>query len=117
MAFVLDAHQERLMPCTEKRARTLLDRRRAVVHQMVPFTIRLKDRTAKASRFQPLRVKFDPGSQTTGVAMTLDGAKGTNVIFFGEVVHKMGIKARLDARRALRRGRRYRRPVIEKPGF
>lgn len=109
MVFVLDRQKNPLMPCTEKRARQLLERGRAIVHKMAPFTIRLKDRTAADARFQPLRAKFDPGSKTTGMAIVLEGAKGPKVIFFGEIVHKVGIKAKLDARRALRRGRRYRK--------
>jgi len=117
MVFVLDRHQKPLMPCTERRARQLLARGRAVLHQMAPFTIRLKDRTADASRFQPPRAKFDPGSKTTGVAMLLEGANGSHAIFFGEIVHKVDIKAKLDARRALRRGRRYRQTRYRKPRF
>ena len=42
MVFVLDKHQKPLMPCTEKRARLLLERGRAVIHTRAPFTIRLK---------------------------------------------------------------------------
>ncbi|POB12223.1 RNA-guided endonuclease IscB [Sulfobacillus sp. hq2] len=117
MVVVLDQHQKPLMPCTEKRARQLLDRGRAVVHRMAPFTIRLKDRTAEESRFQPLRVKFDPGSKTTGVAILLEGAQGPKVIFFGKLVHKASIKAKLDARRALRRGRRHRKTRYRKARF
>jgi len=109
MVFVLDQHKNPLMPCTEKRARQLLKRGRAVIHRMAPFTIRLKDRTIDSSAFQPLRVKFDPGSKTTGVAMVLEGAKGPKVIFLGEIVHKAGIKARLEGRGNLRRGRRHRK--------
>jgi len=45
MVFVLDKRGKPLMPCTEKRARLMLERRRARVHRMVPFTIRLVDRT------------------------------------------------------------------------
>ncbi len=44
--FVLDKHQKPLMPCSEKRARLLLEKGRAVIHRMVPLTIRLKDRLA-----------------------------------------------------------------------
>jgi len=84
---------------------------------MAPFTIRLKDRTADESAFQPLRAKFDPGSKTTGVAMILEGAKRPKVIFFGEIIHKTSIKARLDARRALRRGRRHRKTRYRKSRF
>ena len=38
--FVLDQHKQPLMPCSEKRARLLLSRKRAVVHRIMPFTIR-----------------------------------------------------------------------------
>ena len=117
MVFVLDQQKKPLMPCSEKRARQLLERGRAVIHKMAPFTIRLKDRAAAESVFQPLRVKFDPGSKTTGVAILLEGAKGPKVLFFGEIVHKAGIKAKLDARRALRRGRRHRKTRYRKPRF
>ncbi|BCU08475.1 hypothetical protein Atep_31520 (plasmid) [Allochromatium tepidum] len=40
--FVLDKQKRPLMPCTEKRARLLLERGRAVVVRLAPFTIRLK---------------------------------------------------------------------------
>ncbi len=102
--FVLDQHQKPLMPCTEKRARLLLERGRAVVHRQFPFTIRLKDRTADTSAFQDLRLKLDPGRKTTGVAMILDSTKGPKAIFFGEIGHKPGIQSRLDDRRTHRRG-------------
>lgn len=108
MVFVLDKHHKPLMPCTEKRARLLLERGRARVHKMAPFTIRLIDRSQEDSALQDLRLKLDPGSHTTGVAITLQGAQGPTVIFLGEIVHKAGIKTRIDARRALRRGRRSR---------
>ena len=48
MVFVLDRHQKPLMPCSEKRARLLLERGRAVVHRQFPFTIRLPETTADA---------------------------------------------------------------------
>ncbi len=80
MVFVLDRHQKPLMPCSEKRARLLLERGRAVVHRQFPFTIRLKDRTAEESAFQNLRLKLDPGSKTTGMAIILDGACSAKVI-------------------------------------
>lgn len=52
--WVLDKHQKPLMPCSEKRARLLLERGRAVVHHMMPFTIRLKDRRVEDSAWQPV---------------------------------------------------------------
>lgn len=67
--FVLDRRKRPLIPCTERRARLLLHRKRAVVHRVWPFTIRLKDRTREASQVQPVALKLDPGSKTTGMAL------------------------------------------------
>lgn len=67
--FVLDRQKQPLMPCSQKRARLLLERKRAVVHRFVPFTIRLKDRKQEASAMQPVVLKLDPGSKTTGMAL------------------------------------------------
>ncbi|MBV8608196.1 MAG: RRXRR domain-containing protein, partial [Singulisphaera sp.] len=65
--FVIDKRKKPLMPCSEKRARQLLERRRAVVHRLDPFTIRLKDRVG--GDVQPVRIKLDPGSKVTGLAI------------------------------------------------
>ena len=65
--FVLDKRKRPLMPCSEKRARLLLSRGRAVVARLVPFTIRLKDRIGGETH--ALRIKLDPGSKTTGIAL------------------------------------------------
>ena len=68
--FVLDRRKNPLMPCSEKRAMLLLDRGRAVVVKHHPFSIRLKDRIG--GEVQPLRVKIDPGSRYTGIALVRD---------------------------------------------
>ncbi len=108
MVFVLDKHHHPLMPCSEKRARQLLERHRAVIHRRFPFTLRLKDRTVADSQTQPLRLKLDPGSQTTGWAVILDGGHGPHAIGLGEIVHRRAIAWRLTRRAAIRRGRRFR---------
>src|SRR5713226_1642244 len=69
MVFVLDKHKKPLMPCTPRRARRLLTQQRAVVHRLSPFTIRLRERTVAESTMQPMVLKIDPGSQTTGMAL------------------------------------------------
>jgi hypothetical protein len=66
MVFVLDKNKRPLMPCTERRARLLLQRGRAVVHRLCPFTIRLKDRWLEDSVLQPVVLKIDPGSRLLG---------------------------------------------------
>ena len=67
--FVLDKKKRPLMSCSEKRARLLLERGRAVVYKMYPFTIRLKDRLLEDSELQPVRFKVDPGSKESGIAL------------------------------------------------
>ncbi len=113
MVFVLDKHKKPLMPCTEKRAGQLLERGRAVVHKVFPFTIRLKDRAAEESGLQPLRLKLDPGAKVTGFAVLRED----EAVFLGEIRHKPGIKDKLDTRRALRRSRRSRKKRYRKPGY
>ncbi|MCW8839351.1 MAG: RNA-guided endonuclease IscB, partial [Gammaproteobacteria bacterium] len=115
--FVLDKHKQPLMPCSEKRARLLLERDRAVVVRVHPFTIRLKDRVGGDT--QPVRLKLDPGSRTTGVALMREGTDGTtHVLWFGQIAHRgQVIRDRLAQRRAFRRRRRgqlrHRAPRFE----
>ena len=117
MVFVLDKRKKPLMPCTEKRARLLLERGRAVVHKMAPFTIRLKDRTVEQSELQPLRLKLDPGSKASGFAVLREGEEEAEAVLLGELRHKAGVKNSLDARRALRRGRRNRKTRYREARF
>lgn len=114
------------MPCTEKRARLLLERDRARVHRLVPFVIRLVDRQASTCQFQPLRIKLDPGSKFTGVALVRDTEivdrdsgeilRSAAVLNLFELVHRgRQISEALTARRQRRRRRRganlrYRAP-------
>ena len=115
--FVLDTQGQALMPCTEKRARLLLARGRARVHRLVPMVIRLTDRTADSCAFQPLRLKLDPGSKTTGLALVRDtqvidkqtGEVQTAAVVLNlmELVHRgKQISEALTARRHMRRRRR-----------
>jgi 5-methylcytosine-specific restriction endonuclease McrA len=106
-AFVLDRDRKPLTPCRMARARILLKRGRAAVFRMFPFTIILKDRgVAPAARGH--RIKIDPGSKTTGIAVVQEGTG--RVVAAVEIEHRgSAIKASLDARRALRRGRRARK--------
>ncbi len=116
MIFVLDKHKKPLMSCSEKRARQLLERKRAVIHKMSPFTIRLKDRTVAESQTQPLRLKLDPGSKITGFAvLRKDSPEQSTAVLLGEIHHKPGIKSSIDNRRALRRNRRNRKIRHRKP--
>jgi len=107
--FVLDRRKRPLMPCSEKRARLLLARGRARIHRLTPFTIRLVNRTVEQSVLQPVRIKLDPGSRTTGIALVRDGETGrtAHVLFLAELHHRgQVIRDALTQRRAFRRRRR-----------
>lgn len=105
--FVLGAAGKALMPCHPARARKLLAKGRARVFRRQPFTIMLADR--KDGNTQPVELKFDPGSRTTGLALVVDGKAGRRVAWAGELHHRgRKIKSAMDKRRALRRGRRSR---------
>jgi len=123
--FVVDRHKKPLMPCSEKRARKLLARGRARVHRLVPFSIRLVDRTVNDSVLQPVKIKLDPGSKTTGIAVvresetmdetTVEIHVTVHVLNVLELHHRgQQISESLTARRQRRRRRRgnlrYRKP-------
>ncbi|MBV8315346.1 MAG: HNH endonuclease [Planctomycetaceae bacterium] len=113
--FVLDRDRKPLTPCRMARARILLQQGRAAVFRRFPFAIILKDRgDVPAARAH--RIKIDPGSKTTGIAVVQE-ATG-RVVAAVEVEHRgRAIKAALDSRRALRRGRRARGTRYRKPRF
>jgi hypothetical protein len=120
--FVVDQHHQPLMPCSEKRARLLLARRRAVVHRRAPFVIRLKDRELEQSQVQPVALKLDPGSQTTGMALasvqeTPEG-EVHHALHLAELAHRAEeIRQRLRKRAGYRRRRRQANLRYRAPRF
>jgi 5-methylcytosine-specific restriction endonuclease McrA len=106
MAFVVDQQQKSCRPVHPGRARHLLNRGRAAVYRRFPFTIILRD-GEPSEEPEPVRLKIDLGSETTGLALVND-ATG-QVVWVAELTHRgQQVKARLDQRRACRRSRRSR---------
>ena len=89
----------------------------AAVFRKAPFTIILKDRVGGET--QPVSVKIDPGSKTTGIVLVADfPSRGPIVVFASEIDHRgPQIKKKMDQRRAFRRRRRstlrYRKPRFD----
>jgi 5-methylcytosine-specific restriction endonuclease McrA len=114
VVFVLDNEGQPLDPCHEARARKLLKAGRASIWRRFPFTIRLRDRVGGARSTH--RLKFDPGSKTTGIAIVQDGTD--QVVWAGELIHRgQHIRDRLLARQAFRRHRRSRKTRHRKARF
>ena len=113
--FVLDTNKHPLTPVHPGRARWLLTHRKAAVFKCYPFTIILL-RAIASPPVKPLRVKIDPGSRTTGIAL-VDDTSGA-VVFAAELHHRgQAIKRALDHRRAVRRSRRARHTRYRQPRF
>ncbi len=113
--LVLDQQRRPLMPCTPARARLLLKQKKAAVWRHYPFTLIL--RVARPDAIvQPLRLKIDPGSKTSGLAlvndMTGELVWAAELTHRGEQVHKA-----LQKRASVRRGRRQRHTRYRKPRF
>lgn len=114
--FVVDKNRDPLMQCHPARARELLKNGRAKVFHRYPFTIILLDR--EGGDVQPVTLKIDPGSKTTGLALVADSKRGKRVVWAGELNHRgEQIKAALLSRKQLRRGRRSRKTRYRQPRF
>lgn len=109
LVFVVDNQGHPLMPTSPRRARVLLKKGRAKAFSYQPFTIRLLDRAQGDT--QPLKVKIDPGSKTTGIVLVAQFAKrGWVCLAAWELSHRgQAIVNGLLARKALRQGRRSRK--------
>jgi RRXRR protein len=113
--FVLDSNKQPLNPLHPGRARLLLKQGKAAVYRRYPFTLILKQ-AVKKPHLEHLRVKIDPGSKTTGIALVDDGS--CEVVWAAELVHRgEQIKRDMDKRRAVRKNRRQRKTRYRKPRF
>jgi 5-methylcytosine-specific restriction endonuclease McrA len=115
--FVLDKHGNPLMPCHPARARELLQKGKAVVHRLAPFTIRLKERVAGV--VQPVRIRIDPGSKVTGFAVARETDEGErNALWLGELTHRgSAIRKSMEQRSNYRHCRRSKNLRYRAPRF
>jgi 5-methylcytosine-specific restriction endonuclease McrA len=108
MSRILVVSKERrpLMPTTPARARILLKQGKAAILRRFPLVLILKD-TRPEAVVDPLRVKIDPGSRTSGIAVLNDHSD--QVVWAAEVTHRsQQIHEALTKRAAARRSRRGR---------
>jgi len=106
--FEVDQDNRPLAPCHPARARMLLRTGQAAIFRRFPLVIVLKRGVSGA--VQPVELKIDPGSKTTGVAIVVETQKSGNAVVWGCELQHRGetIKDNLLSRRAIRRGRRNR---------
>lgn len=108
MVAVLDKCKKPLDPCSEKRAKKLLNSGRARIHKYYPvFTIRLVDRYVNECVVHPLVIGIDPGSKHTGIAVAnISQAKAMCLI---QLDHKQHIHRDMLKRSMYRMSRRQRK--------
>jgi len=110
--FVLDTQLKPLTPCDPGTARRLLTSQKAAIYRRFPFTIVLKKTVEETPK--PCRLKIDPGSKVTGLAVLKD----SQVLWAAELAHRgQAIKNALLSRHQLRRSRRNRKTRYRKPRF
>ncbi len=132
--FVVDTERRPLDPVHPGAARRLLARGQAAVWRRSPFTLILQ-RAVPDAQPQPLRLKLDPGSRTTGLALVTEPplerrpdpapaesaeraeARG-RVVWASELTHRGGaVHEGLVTRAAVRRSRRQRHTRYRPPRF
>lgn len=112
--FVLTNTLQPLMPTSSARARKLQDSGRAAVYRMFPYTIILKGHSN--CEVQPVRLKIDPGSKETGIALLNETTR--KIIFAMVLVHRgLKISENLFSRKGIRNNRRNRKTRYRKPGL
>ena len=114
--LVLQHNHQPAMPCTPARARQLLKAGKAAIIRYQPFVIILKK--TKKIVTQPIRLKIDPGSKTTGIALLTPCKDGEKVVFALELRHRgQDIRDALLNRSQLRHGRRSRKTRYRQARF
>jgi len=109
--YVLNCHGEPLMPCQPRKARLLLQKSKAKVVRMVPFTIQLL--YGSSGYKQEVSLGIDAGTQHIGVSATTE----QQVLFEAEVQPRSNIQEGLATRRQFRRARRNRKTRYRKARF
>ena len=108
LVYVLNKRGEPLMPTTPRKARVLLEERKAVVVRKTPFIIQLTITTGETK--QPVTLGVDSGYKNVGIS----AVSGDKELFASEVKLRTDIADLLTERRHYRRTRRnrlwYRKP-------
>ena len=114
MVVVIDKHKRPCNTISAAYARILLFSKQAVIYKRFPFTIRLRNDNAVLKN-RNYTIKIDPGSRTTGIAIT---DNQDSVVMLANLEHRGHIiKKNLDSRRAVRNSRRQRKTRYREARF
>ena len=102
IVFVINKHGEALMPCSNRKARVLLENKKAKIVSYKPFTIQLL--YGSTGYTQETNLGIDTGSKHIGIAIT----SNNNVLAKGQIDLRQDVKQLLETRKSMRKGRRSR---------
>lgn len=110
MVPVVDINQIPLMPCSEKRARRMIQSRKATPFwKKGIFCIRLNQEPSSGAT-QPIAVGIDPGSKKEGYTVKSEAHTLLNI----NADAVTWVKSAVETRRMMRRGRRFRKTPCRK---
>ena len=105
MVYVLNSNGSPLMPCTEAKARHLIESRKAKVVRRTPFIIRLTFLVEGEVNTEAVTLGVDAGSSVIGVSAATEG----RVLLEAEVEVRNDVPQNMEERRSKRRARRNRK--------
>ena len=105
MVPVLDSNRDPLMPCSEKRARRLLERQEAKPFWYKGVFCIILQREPSSRNFQEVVVGVDPGSKFEGLTVKSEAHTLLNI----QTGAKVDVKKKVESRKELRRARRFRK--------
>lgn len=111
MVYVLNQNGEPLMPCRPRKARVLLNDKKAKVVRKEPFTIQLL--YGSAGYKQPITLGIDTGSKTVGLSVCTEKQE----LYSGELILRNDIPRLLAERKMYRRARRGRKTRYREARF
>ena len=105
MVYVLNSDGSPLMPCTEAKARHLIESGKAKVVRRTPFIIRLAFLVEGELNTEAVTLGVDASSSVIGVSATTEG----RVLLEAEVEVRNDVPQNMEERRSKRRARRNRK--------
>lgn len=108
MIIALDKNKRPLGFLTERRCRILMERKRAVLYRVFPTVVILMDMDVRKLQDLPsYRIKIDPGSKYTGIAIVRNDTD--ELVYAMQIEHRGdAVRAGLQKRKMARRNRRSR---------
>lgn len=117
MVIALDKNKRPIGVMTERRARILMERWEACLYRRYPAVVILKHKDVRQMEGLPrYRIKIDPGSKYTGIAVVNEDTD--EVVFYMQIEHRGAeIVYKLQTRANARGNRRSRETWYRRPKF